>query len=139
MRTVTRLMLVATLITGGCNDVTFGGLSEDDLAGRYEASAILIIEGGTSTNIVEQGATIDILLNANGSTTGTMFIPGGNDDGSNLTASLAGSWDYNGSMVTFSHSADTFLRDMDFTPLSNRLVGDATFSGTRIIVTLVRR
>ncbi|MNC92474.1 hypothetical protein D3C83_89090 [compost metagenome] len=79
-----------------------------------------------------------INLNANGSTTGTLFIPEGNTDGSDLTVNLAGTWSISGNVVTFDQGADTFVRDMEFVFDGDALVADETFGGTRIQVTLER-
>jgi hypothetical protein len=54
-------------------------------------------------------------------------------------ANLAGSWTLNGTTVTLNHTADTFLRDMPLQLQGNTLVGDQTFSGTRVEVTLTKQ
>jgi hypothetical protein len=53
-------------------------------------------------------------------------------------ADLAGTWTRSGSIVEFSHAADTFVRDMPFTMQGATLVGDRTFGDVRIRVTLTR-
>jgi hypothetical protein len=40
--------------------------------------------------------------------------------------------------VEFAQTADTFVRDMPFRALRNRLRGEATFTGTAIRVTLTK-
>jgi hypothetical protein len=52
---------------------------------------------------------------------------------------MAGTWSLSGSTVTFSQQADTFVRNMSFQVAGNTLVGDDTFNGTRIQVTLTRQ
>ena len=56
---------------------------------------------------------------------------------------MAGTWERSGNSVDFSQNADSFVRDMTFAmqPVANNawdLVGDHTFSGTRIQITLRR-
>jgi hypothetical protein len=70
----------------------------------------------------------------NGSTSGSLVAPGGSP-----SESMAGTWSLSGSTVTFSQQADTFVRNMSFQVAGNTLVGDDTFNGTRIQVTLTRQ
>jgi hypothetical protein len=55
---------------------------------------------------------------------------------------MAGTWAQTGNVIRFTQSADTFVRNMDFTLDSNGsrwiLIGDKGFSGTRIQVTLTQ-
>lgn len=138
MKTVAGFMLATLAALSGCKQVTLGGI-ESDIAGTYEAVAINVTQNGVQTNLIDEGATVTVTLNENGITSGSLFLPGGNEDGTDLTADLAGTWEYDGAMVRLSHTADTFLRDIDFTPISNRLVGQDVFSGVTVSVTLLRQ
>ena len=56
-------------------------------------------------------------------------------------ADLAGTWSQTGNVIDFTESVDNFVNNMLFTiqPIANGvwdLVGDATFSGTRVQLTL---
>jgi len=121
-----------------CDATTEPSMSE--VAGAYTATSFTLTEGSaTPVNELSAGATADIVLAPNGTTTGELFIPGGNDDGSDFTASLAGSWTLSDNTVHFSQTADTFIRDMAFTVDGNTLVGDETFGTNRIRLTLTRQ
>jgi hypothetical protein len=108
------------------------------VAGSYNATAFTTTSAGTTTNQLARGSTLTLVLSAQGAVAGTLFIP---DDGVNGTvnAKMTGTWTLNGSTVTFTQSADTFVRNMTFTSGNGTLVGDQTFSGTRIQVTLTRQ
>jgi hypothetical protein len=117
-----------------CSDA----LTVDDLAGSYSATTFTTQEGSATTDWLTGGASIHVTLSAAGNTSGRLFVPGGNEDGSDLDADLTGTWALAGSQVTFQHSADTFLRDMPFTVDAGRLIGEATFSGVTVRVVLER-
>ena len=101
-------------------------------------------DDGVKTNWLERGAEIDLVLHANGVTTGRLFIPDFNGEtgepepGSSFEADLAGSWSIAEGRVRLDHSADTFLRDMDFSVNAERLVGAMTFSDVQVEVILQR-
>jgi hypothetical protein len=63
-------------------------------------------------------------------------VPNGAEDGGDLDADLAGTWALVGNTVTFSQTADTFIRDAAFAAGPNRLTGEDTFSGVTIRLVL---
>jgi hypothetical protein len=112
--------------------------STDTVAGAYAASELWSTTGGLRTNQIAAGAVLTLTLAPNGTTTGRLFVPSGNEDGSDLDVSMAGTWALSGDQVTVTQSVDTFVRDMRFTATKDQLAGDETFSSTRIEVTLRR-
>jgi hypothetical protein len=112
--------------------------STSTVAGTYAASELWSTTGGIRTNRIAGGAILTITLAPNGTTTGRLFVPGGNENGSDLDVSMAGTWTLSGDQVTFTQGADTFVRDMSLTATEDQLAGDETFSSTRIEVTLHR-
>jgi hypothetical protein len=94
---------------------------------------------GETTDWLAEGAKFTIDLAGDGSTTGHLFIPGIEEDGSDLDADLAGTWTLKGDTVRFTHEADTFVRDMPFLVKEGKLEGDHTFDGTRIQIVLERK
>ncbi len=76
------------------------------------------------------------MLAADGTTTGRLFVPGGAEGGGDLDADLTGTWTLDGSTVTFSQTADTFIRDATFTASRNRLTGEGVFQGLAIRLVL---
>ena len=96
-----------------------------------------------STNQLVIGSTLQITLNADGSTSGHMHVAASNSQPA-ADFDLAGRWTASGNTVNFTQVADDFLRDMTFAldPIANDawdLVGDETFqSGTRVELRLRR-
>jgi hypothetical protein len=127
-----RLIAIALII--GCSDST--DPSTTSVAGAYTATTFTSTQTttNTTTNHLSEGASLVIVLASAGTTTGALVIP---TDG--VDESMAGTWSLSGSTVSFLQAADTFMNDMDFVVQGNTLVGDQTFAGTRIQVTLTRQ
>lgn len=114
----------------------------DIAVGNYHA--VSFVSTGTSgqRNEILAGSTLVLNLNANGTTSGHLhFLPPGGIPA--FFADMAGTWTRAGTTVEITQTADTFVRDMPFvlTPAAGNtwdLMGDATFSGTRIQITLTR-
>jgi|SRR3954470_14117923 hypothetical protein len=112
------------------------------LVGNYTAFQFVTTGGSGQTNQLTAGSTVQLTLNADGSTSGHMHLaatsanPAGDFD-------LAGTWQEHGNVVDLTQTADTFLRDVTFTlqPFAAGawdLVADQTFAGTRVQLTLRR-
>jgi hypothetical protein len=112
--------------------------SVENVAGSYSATSFTTTTGGVTTDQLAGGASFTITLATNGTTSGRLFVPGGDEGGGDLDADLAGTWTLTGTTVEFAQTADTFVRDMPFTASRNRLQGEATFSGTVVRVTLTK-
>ena len=109
------------------------------ITGNYTATQWLTTGGSGQTNQLLAGSTLAITLNANGTTSGHMhLVASGNNPA--VEADMAGTWSLSGTTVDFSQSADTFVRDMQFSVVANgvkwALEGDHVFSGTEIKITL---
>ncbi len=129
------LPALAALALAACDDDPAAPAAPD---GAYEATAWTGIESGTTTDILAAGGVFDIVLTAQGTTTGRLFIPGSVTGEGDFDSNLAGTWTQTGSVIEFHHAADTFVRDMAFTVQGFNLVGDRTFGDLRIRVTLTR-
>jgi hypothetical protein len=105
----------------------------------YGALSLTTMQDGRTIDWPAEGASVQLDLRADGTTTGRLFIPGAEEDGIDLDEDLAGSWTLSAGRVRLSHPADTFLRDMTFTFRDNRLEGDETFGGVRVRATLAGR
>jgi hypothetical protein len=134
---VSRTVLASCVLAIAACESTGPEMSE--VAGAYTATTLTTTTAGVTTNELAGGATVSLVLTPVGGTTGTLFIPDGNEDGSDLTANLTGAWSLDDRTVHLSHSADTFLRDMPLTVSGNTLVGDRTFGGTRVQLTLTKQ
>lgn len=110
----------------------------DNVAGVYTATTFRGEVDGVDRDFLDEGSTFTITLAANGTTTGRLFVPDGNEDGSDLDESLVGTWalDAEASEVTFTQSADTFIRNMTFTASEDELEGNETFTDSTIEVEL---
>ncbi len=131
--------LTAVVFVAGC-----GGDStapQPGISGNYTATEWVTTGGSGQTNQLTAGSTLNITLTANGTTTGHLHIAasGGN---SAFDADMAGTWVQSGGSLTFAQTADTFVRNMTFSVVTNgaawALVGDQVFSGTRVQLTLTR-
>ena len=109
-------------------------------AGNYTAILFRTTGASGQRDELAAGSTISLNLASNGTTSGHLHVA---PSASNpvLDADMAGTWREDGSVVTVSQGADTFVKDMPFT-LSNDpvngwiLVGDKSFNSVRIQLTL---
>lgn len=141
--------LVMTLaVVGACESNPAGPepgeLSMAAIAGSYNASGdyatsrLVTRADGESMDWIAMGAYIDLQLDADGTTSGTMFFPGLDEDGGDFEADLTGTWSLEGETVTFDHDADTFVRDMPFEVVGESLVGEETFGEVTVEFVLLK-
>ncbi len=64
-------LALATLIVG-CGDPVLGPA---DIAGQYQAKAFVIVVNGTTNELLSRGATVNLRLNADLTTSGRITIP----------------------------------------------------------------
>lgn len=130
-----KVLVIALGVVSGCGNAT----SPTSVTGSYAASHFAIFgEDGDSIDLVAAGASLTIELLASRKTTGRLFIPTTPQIGPGFDASLAGNWTRTADTVRFSHTADTFVRDLPFAIRGSTLVGDKVFAGIRVKVTLSR-
>lgn len=133
------LFLILVLVAAaGCDDDPTYPPTMADIAGTYTATRLEVTSGGSTMDMLAAGTELEITLLLNGTTEGRLFIPEGEDDGSDVEADLAGAWSVASWEVTFSHPADTFVRDMAFTWDDGTLRGDEMLGGERVVVVLTR-
>jgi hypothetical protein len=136
---MTAFVVGATLAFGGCGDDSTAP-SMAEVAGTYEATSLtMAFAGGAPVDLLAAGAEATLALDVDGTAAGHLFVPGGDEGGADLEEDLTGTWTLNGNTVILSQSADTFLGDIPLTVSGGRLVGDRTFSGVRIRITLTRQ
>lgn len=134
-RSAVAVMWAALLAS--CGDDGFSP-TVDNVAGSYTASSFTVTSPAGTVDLLALGATVEVTLAPDGSSTGRLFVPGGAEDGSDLDEELTGTWSLSGSTVTFSQSADTFIRDAQFTAGRDRLTAEGTFGGQTIRVVLTK-
>lgn len=133
-----------TVVAAACgeNGTGLDEIEQSDVVGSYQATTFETTENGQTTDQLAEGAEFTITLNSDGTTAGNLFVPGGAEDGSDLDASLAGTWTFNANSntVEFDQDADTFVRDMTFTATREggtiQLEGEESFGGPTITVVL---
>ncbi len=130
------MALVIAMACGGTNDPGF--LTMSDVAGAYQATTFESEDSSGTVDQLGQGATIQVTLTANGTTTGELFIPGGAVGGGDFVADLAGTWTLTGPLVRLVHSSDSFLRDVGLLYADGQMAGERTSRGITIRVVLTR-
>jgi hypothetical protein len=134
---------VAPILVGAAGLLACGGDStspQSALAGSYSANMWTTTGVSGQTYQLAIGSTLQINLAADGTTTGHMHVAasGGNPA---FDADMAGTFTQTGNTVKFVQAADSFINDMIFEiqPIAAGvwdLVGDDTFNGTRVQLTL---
>lgn len=132
-------MLALALSAVACGDDDSFSPTVETVAGSYTATTFTVSSVVGSVNLLGGGATVTLDLATDGTTTGRLFVPEGELDGSDLDADLTGTWSLTDSTVTFEQSADTFIPDVDFIASSNRLTGEGTFSGGTLLLVLTKQ
>jgi hypothetical protein len=136
---IQRVALMALAFSAAaCGDDDSFSPTRETVAGSYTATTFELSSVVGNIDLLGTGATITLDLDADGTTTGRLFVPDGNDDGSDLDEDLAGTWSLNGSTVTFEHSAESPIPDIDFTATANQLTGENTFSGGTLRLVLTK-
>ena len=134
-RAVTLGLVAVLTACGGSDD---GGFSPtvDNVAGSYSADAFTLTTSTGAIDLLALGSSVTVTLAPNGTTTGRLFVPGGNEDGSDLDEDLTGTWSLSNGTVTFSQTANTFIRDAEFTVTRDLLTGEGTFGGSTVQLVL---
>jgi hypothetical protein len=122
------------LLAAGCSDA----IGPESLAGTYVATEFTLA-GQVSGDVLAAGGSLSITLNADGTTSGSVFVPAALNDGEDFNASLAGTFTVTDGSITFTQDADTFVRDITWEVDGTRLRGAGTFSGVTITVVLTRQ
>lgn len=135
-RLLTRLMLAALPVALACSS---DSLSVDDILGPYTATTFTFKpSGGAQVDVIGGGGSMELTLFANGTSTGTLSVPASITGGTALLESMAGTFTFSGTTVTFAQAADTFVRDVTWSADGNRLICDETSGGDQIHVILTR-
>jgi hypothetical protein len=136
---MSRLALLALAVgTIACGDDDSFSPTEETVAGSYTATTFTLSSVVGEINLLGAGATVSIDLASDHTTTGRLFVPDGNTDGSDLDEDLAGTWSLTDSTVTFDQSAATFIPQLDFVASANRLTAEGSFSGGTLRLVLTK-
>ena len=123
-----------------CGDDDDDGFSPtvDDVAGSYSASAFTLTSGSGELDLLAIGATVTATLDADGTTSGRLQVPGGVGGAPAVDEDLAGTWSLSGTTVTFSPSASSLLSDVDFAVGPNTLTGEGIYQGAMLLLVLTK-
>jgi hypothetical protein len=108
--------------------------------GNYTAIQFVTTGSSGQRDELAAGSTLTLNLASSGATSGHLHVAASASSPA-FDADMAGTWREDGSVVTISQDADTFVKDMPLT-LSNDpvngwvLVGDKSFNSVRIQLTL---
>ena len=130
-------MAVALAACGGDDDDGFNP-TVDDVAGSYTASAFTLTSGNGDFDLLAIGATVTATLDADGTTTGRLQVPGGVGGAGAIDEDLAGTWSLSGTTVTFSPSASSLLTDVDFAVGPGTLTGEGVYQGAVLLLVLTK-
>jgi hypothetical protein len=142
MRRIRNLLMIGAVIAIGACGSDSTGVTGESAAGSYTAISFVTLGSAGQTNQLTAGSTLSLNLATNGTTSGHLHIAPTNTQPA-FDFDLAGTWHQQGTVVTFDQTADTFVRDMTFTLVNDvvngwTLVGNDTFSGTNVQITLKR-
>jgi hypothetical protein len=136
------LMKFAPLILGFAAMAACGDSTDppSPLVGSYTAVQFVTTGSSGQTNQILAGSTATITLAANHTTSGHLHVAASGSTPA-LDFDLTGSWTQIGNSVGFTQGADTFFNDLAFTAVAGGsgifdLVGDGSFSGTAVHITL---
>jgi hypothetical protein len=128
--------LALAAVLAGCGDDDGFNPTVDDVAGSYSATTFTVTSPAGTIDLLALGGLVSVTLSADGTTTGELFAPGAGEDGEDVEADLTGTWELSGSTVTFDQTADTFIRDVEFTASQDRLTAEGIFSGETVRLVL---
>ena len=135
-RGVVLCMALALAACGGDDDGGFNP-TVDDVAGVYSASAFTLTSGNGDFDLLAIGASVTATLNADGTTTGRLQVPGVGGGGA-IDEDLAGTWSLSGTTVSFSPSASSLLTDVDFAVGPGTLTGEGVYQGAVLLLVLTK-
>jgi hypothetical protein len=138
-RTFSLLAACMLLLLAACGDNP-NDPTPQAVAGSYAATVFSVSQGSTIFNLLDAGAVIEMTLSPQGQTTGRFVTPAAFSESGRIEEdNLAGTWVLTGNKVRFSHAADTYLRDTEFSVEGNTLVSELRNGGTTIRTVLTRR
>lgn len=131
--------LCLALALAGCGDDDDGfSPTVDDVAGAYAASTFTLRSGDAEFDLLALGASVSATLDADGTTAGRLFVPGGVGGEGEIDEDLAGTWTLSGATVSFSPSASTLISDVDFAVGPGTLTGEGIYMGAVLLLVLTR-
>jgi hypothetical protein len=126
-------LLAALVAAQACNGYR-NAVAPLEPGGSYVATEFTTTVNGVTVDRLAEGVTLTITLNPDGTTTGSLQVPLAGTD----PVDLSGTWSLDGTVVTFSQPALTFISFLEFEVTANRLHGEGTVGPTTFDLTLTR-
>jgi hypothetical protein len=105
------------------------------VAGTYRATRFVVTSPLGTEDVLQEGGSVTTTFAADGRVTGHLTVPSQSVD-----EDFAGSWKLqNGQVEIEDVPSDSFVEDVSFKPVGTTLVGDETFSGVRVELTLTKQ
>jgi hypothetical protein len=99
--------LLVAVASGGCST------EPSDAFGVWGATTFKVIPaGGAEIDLLQAGATLTIIIDAENETSGSLSVPAGIASVAPLNASMDGTARVTGTTVEFDQDAATFVRDL---------------------------
>lgn len=140
MRLTYCLFSAAAIAASGCGGGTEPAdevvLTRESLSGVYYGVTFTTEENEVVTDQLRLGATIELILYAQGTSAGRLFMPADTSGCCELDASLIGTWELDGNIVTLSLSTETFLNGMPLAFEETHLSGERTIDNVTYRVVL---
>lgn len=145
MRTGTTLRRAALAATVLLTSLTACGddgspTEASTIAGAYAATTFLVTpDGQAERDVLAAGGSLAIAIGASNATTGTLSVPAAITGDSTFTANMLGAAERTGSSVKFDQTADSFVRDLNWTVNGETIrVTDQSVGGARYTIVLTR-
>jgi hypothetical protein len=126
LRKIGILTAILLLSCGGDDGFT---PTPETVAGTYQLTTLKETQNGITLDHLALGVTAALTLAAEGTATGHLFAPHGEEDGSDLDTDITGGWSLSGTTVTLSLDQDLLFDNLTLTAEPNRLTGTHTFAG----------
>jgi len=137
VRRISALVFSGALLLGAAcsNDDDPTGLTVAQVAGSYKATKFTATSALGSEDVLQSGGSLTATFAANRTVTGHVSVPSQAVD-----EDFAGQWKIdNGEVELEQVPTDIFVENLKFSVVGNTLVGDDTFSGVRVQVTLTKQ
>lgn len=144
VRLVTRsawrnVLLLAAVATSACDDGQPTTVEPIVAVGRYTVVTFVVVIDGTTYDLIQRGARIDLTLRDDQRTAGEYHVPAVGPDGVEVTTDLTGSWTMTGvNRLVLLHDVETYLRGITLTADGTHLFATGVANGVHLNIVLRR-
>ena len=138
VRRISTLAVTGALLWGGAcshdNDAPTAPTTAT-IAGTYKATRFVVTSPLGTDDVLQQGGAVTAKLVADSTLTGHVTVPSQSVD-----EDFSGRWKLqNGQVEIEDVPSDIFVQDVSFKVVGKTLVGDETFNGVRVELTLTKQ